>query len=130
MMILSNEDIRILKYSFFISIILAILLTIPSFFLKWWNYGFGLSILIGYLSSAISYYKLVVVTTKVTNFEYENPKRAFVFNNLTSLLIYFVALLICTLIEIFNIFLCALGIVIIKIMIIALYGKNKKNNQV
>lgn len=126
MKILSNEDKKILKYSFFVSIILTIILAIPTIFIKWWNIGFGVSVFIGYFASAISYYKLVVVTTRVTNFYYENPKRVFILNNLSSLLIYFIVLLICTLVKIFNIFLCALGIFIIKIIIIVLYGNNKK----
>lgn len=127
--ILSNEDIKILKTSFIVSVILSVFLTIPSLFVDWWKICFGLSVFIGNLSGMINYYKLVVITTKVTNFEYQNPKRTFVFNNLSSLLIYFIVLVFCTLIKVFNIFTCALGIFIIKVVIIILYGINKENRR-
>lgn len=124
--ILSKDDIKIIKVSFGVGIILSLILTIPYLFIDWWKIGFGLSVLLGNIASIITYYKLVVITTKVTNFEYQNPRKVFIFNNLSSLLIYFVILLFCTLIKIFSIFTCALGIFIIKAVIIILFGIKKE----
>ena len=123
---LTNEDLKILKLSFIVMFCLVIISLVFAFFIDFWQYTWALSILIGYISAVICYIKLVYVVTNVTNFIYQNPKKVFILNNLSSLLIYFIVLLISVLVPIFNICLCFLGIVIIKIVIIILYGRKPK----
>ena len=123
---LTNEELKILKLSFIVMFCLVIISLVFAFFIDFWQYTWALSILIGYISAVICYIKLVYVVTNVTNFIYQNPKKVFILNNLSSLLIYFIVLLISVLVPIFNIYLCFLGIVIIKIVIIILYGRKPK----
>lgn len=124
--ILTNEDKKILKHAIIVSLILSIIATIPTFFLDWWKFGFGISILIGSLSSIISYLNLVFVTYKVTSFEFDNPKKSFVINNMLNLIIYALALILTVLIDVFNIFLCLVGILILKLVIVINCGLIKK----
>ena len=121
-----NEDLKILKLSFIVMLCLVVISLGFAFFIDFWQYTWALSIFIGYISAVISYIKLVYVVTNVTNFIYQNPKKVFILNNLSSLFIYFIVLLISVLVPIFNIYLCFLGIVIIKIVIIILYGRKPK----
>ncbi|MCM1514059.1 MAG: hypothetical protein NC090_03640 [Anaeroplasma bactoclasticum] len=123
---LSNEDQTILKRSFYFALGVSIVATIPSFFISWWRWSFGLSTLIGYLASAFCYVKLVYIVIKATNQEYRNPKKVFVLHNMLNLLIYFVALLVCQLWKGFNIFLCLCGILTIKIVIVISFGRKKQ----
>lgn len=124
--LLSNEDQTILKCSFYFALGVAIVAIIPSFFISWWKWSFGLSTLIGYLASAFCYVKLVYIVIKATNQEYRNPKKIFVLHNMLNLLIYFVALLVCQLWKGLNIFLCLLGILTIKIVIVIFFGRKKQ----
>ncbi len=124
--LLSNEDKCILKVSCITAIIISIITIIPAFFLNWWKWTFFLSILIGYLASVICYFKLVYVVFRETSLPTNQSKRAFIFNNLSNLLIYCVALMICFFVGCLNIFLCFLGMMIIKIIIIILYGRQQK----
>lgn len=124
--LLSNEDKTILKRSFWISVVIAFLAIIPSFLISWWKWSFGISTLIGYLASAFCYVKLVYIVIKATNQEYRKPKKVFVLHNMLNLLIYFIALLVCQLWTSLNIFLCLLGILMIKIVIVISFGKKKQ----
>jgi ATP synthase I chain len=124
--LLSSEDKCILKVSCITAIIISIITIIPAFFLNWWKWTFFLSILIGYLASVICYFKLVYVVFRETSLPTNQSKRAFIFNNLSNLLIYCVALMICFFVGCLNIFLCFLGMMIIKIIIIILYGRQQK----
>lgn len=126
---LDKSDLKTLKISFIVGVILALIAFILAFFLNWWHKLWFLSIFIGLFSASFCYIKLVYVTTNVTNFIYKNPKKAFIINNLTSLLIYFLALLICTIVNIFNIYLCFLGILILKIVIIIRFGRKPKKEE-
>ena len=101
---LTNEDLKILKLSFIVMFCLVIISLVFAFFIDFWQYTWALSILIGYISAVICYIKLVYVVTNVTNFIYQNPKKVFILNNLSSLLIYFIVLLISVLVPIFNIY--------------------------
>lgn len=126
---LSQSDKKTIKISFIINIFLMIICLGLSFIIKSWSYSYFFSILIGYLSSLFNYVKLVTVVTNVTNGSYQNAKKAYVINNLTSLILYFVVLLICTIVHLFNIFLCFLGIIIIKVVLIfqyTIFDKTKK----
>lgn len=124
--LLSNEDQMVLKRSFWLALGVAILAIVPSFFISWWQWSFGISTLIGYGASALCYVKLVYVVTKATNQEYRKPKKVFVLHNMINLLIYFIVLLICQLWKGFNIFLCLFGILTIKIVIVLSFGKKKQ----
>lgn len=124
--ILSSEDKKILQVSSVSAIVVSIMLIIPTFFLSWWKWPFFLSVLIGYLASAICYLKLVYIVFRETSLPTNQSKRAFIFNNLSSLLIYFAVLIVCFFIEWLDIFLCFLGMMIIKIIIIILYGRQQK----
>lgn len=123
---LSNEDKTILRRSFWMSLVIAILAIVPSFFISWWKWSFGISTLIGYLASAFCYVKLVYIVIKATNQEYSKPKKVFVLHNMLNLLIYFVVLLGCQLWSSLNIFMCLLGILMIKIIIVISFGKKKQ----
>ncbi len=120
---LSNDDFKILKISFIVMLFLIIFSLCLALCFNCWQFSWALSILIGYLASVLNYVKLVYIVTNVTNFVYHNPKKVFILNNISSLLVYFIVLLVNVLIPIFNIFLCFLGIIIIKIIIIILFGK-------
>ncbi|MCM1260078.1 MAG: hypothetical protein NC182_03975 [Prevotella sp.] len=124
--LLSNEDQIVLKRSFWLALGVAIVAIIPSFFIPWWKWSFGISTLIGYLASAFCYVKLVYIVIKVTNQEYQKPKKVFVLHNMLNLLIYFVVLLVCQLWKGFNIFFCLFGILTIKIVIVISFGRKKQ----
>lgn len=124
--LLLNEDRTILKRSFWLALGVAIVAIIPSFFISWWKWSFGLSTLIGYLASAFCYVKLVYIVVKATNQEYRRPKKVFVLHNMLNLLIYFAVLIVCQLWNCLNIFLCFLGILTIKIVIVISFGKKKQ----
>lgn len=124
--ILSSEDKHILKISGITALVVSILTSIPTAFLKWWKWSFFLSVFIGYLASVLCYLKLVYVVFRETSFPTNHSKRAFIVNNLSSLLIYCAALLICLFVEWLNIFLCFLGMMMIKVSIVVLYGRQQK----
>lgn len=124
--ILSNEDKKILKLSFFVSIVFSTMMIIPAFIFNWWKWSFFLSVLLGYTASAVCYLKLVYVIFRETAFPSNKSKKAFVLNNLTNMIIYFSFLLFNLLIKWLNIYLCFIGMMIIKIIIYILYGRKPK----
>ncbi len=124
--ILSNEDKAIIKISFIATLIISILLIFPSFFFDWWKWPFFLSVFIGYLASFVCYLKLVYAVFRETSFPSDKSKGAFVLNNISSMLIYCLFLLLCHFVSWLNIFLCFIGMMIIKIVIYILYGKKPK----
>lgn len=85
-----------------------------------------MSILLGYISSVVCYLKLVYVIFRETAFPSNKSKKAFVLNNLTNMIIYFSFLLFNLLIKWLNIYLCFIGMMIIKIIIYILYGRKPK----
>lgn len=125
---LDKNDIKVIKLSILIGLILCLFSFVLSFIIRWWKCSWVLSILIGDFTSIICYIKIVHVTTNMTNFVYLNPKRVLILNNLTNYLLYLIALVISVLLKVFNIFLCFMGIMIIKIVIYIKYSKisNKK----
>lgn len=123
---LSNEDKTYLKYSFYISVIISLLIIIPSLFINWWHFTWGLFIFIGNLASSIAYFKLVNNVNKITLGYVSNPKRSSFLNSMTSLLIYAGLFIISVLINVYTIFFCAFGIMIMKIVIIIKNFKPKK----
>lgn len=124
--ILSNEDKKILKLSFFVSIVCSIIMIIPVFIFYWWKWSYFLSVLLGYIASAVCYLKLVYIIFRETAFPSNKSKKAFVLNNLTNMIIYFSFLLFNLLIEWLNIYLCFIGMMIIKIIIYIVYGRKPK----
>lgn len=120
---LDNDDIKVIKISILVGLILFAISIILSLVFEWWKYTWGLSILIGDIVSIICYIKIVHVTTNMTNFIYLNPKKVLILNNLTNYLLYLSVLLISVLIKVFNVFLCFIGIMILKIVIYIKYSK-------
>lgn len=123
---LSAEDKTYLKYSFYISIIICIFILIPSRFISWWHFTWGLFIFLGNMASCISYIKLANNIYKITQGYTSNPKRSSFINSMTSLLIYASLFIISVLINDYTIFFCAFGIMILKIIIIVKNFKTKK----
>lgn len=123
---LSTEDKTYLKYSFYTSVIISLLIIVPSIFIGWWNFTWGLFIFIGNIASSISYFKLVNNVNKITLGYVSNPKRSSFMNSITSLLIYAGLFIISVLIDVYTIFFCAFGIMIMKIVIIIKNFKPKK----
>ena len=121
---LEASDRKTLKIAFLVTIILSIISTILAIIISWWLYTWFLSIFIGYLSALFCYIKLVNVVINATNGAYKSAKKAFIINNISTLFIYFIALLICTIFKPFNIFLCFAGILTIKVVLIFQYGKS------
>ncbi len=121
--LLNNDDKKILKNSTILCSIFIVISIVLSLFFDWWRTTFFISIIMGYLSSIICYFKLVYVTFKETAFPSNKSKKSFIINNISSMLIYFLFLLINQLINWLNIFLCFLGMMIVKIVIYILYAK-------
>lgn len=124
--ILSNEDKTILKFSFLISVCASAIAIIPTFLFDWWKWSFFLSVLLGYAASVICYLKIVYITFRETAFPSKKSKNAFVFNNLTNMVIYFAFLLLNLLVKWLNIYLCLIGMIVIRIVIYILYGRKPK----
>lgn len=120
---LTNEDKLNLKYSLILSFTVSIIVLLFSLFFKWWSYTWGFAIMIGYIASSICYIKLANNVTKYLNGYYDNYKRKVFFNHLSSLLIYFIVLTLCVLINVYAMFWCAFGIMSIKIIIYIRYIK-------
>lgn len=123
---LSKEDKIYLKYSFYISIIISLLILIPNIFVSWWHFTWGIFIFIGNVASSISYIKLANNVNKITLGYVNNPKRSSFLNSMTSLLIYAIVFIISVLINVYTIFFCAFGIMIMKLVIIIMNFKPKK----
>ncbi len=123
---LSDEDKTYLKYSFYISIIISLLILLPSLFINWWHFTWGIFIFIGNIASSIAYFKLISNVNKITLGYVSNPKRSSFMNSMTSLLIYAGLFIISVLINVYTIFFCAFGIMIMKIVIIIKNFKPKK----
>lgn len=123
---LSKEDIELLKLSFFVSLILSIIIFIPAIFIKFWNYAWGPFIFVGNIASSIAYIKLANNIYNITSGYVNNPKRSAILNNLTTLLIYFIIFTISVLINKYTIFFCAFGVMIIKLIIVFKNFKIKK----
>lgn len=124
--ILSKEDKTILKVSFLVSVGVSIVAIVLACILDWWKGSFFLSVILGYVASAICYLKIVYVTFRETAFPSHRSKKAFVFNNLTNMMIYFGFLLFHLFMKGLNIYLCFLGMIIIKVVIYILYGRQPK----
>lgn len=123
---LSNEDKIYLKNSFYISTIISLFVLIPSIFINWMHFTWGLFVFIGNIASSISYIKLVNNVHKITLGYSNNPKRSSFLNSMTSLLIYAIVFIISVLINVYTIFFCGFGIMIMKIVIIIKNLKPKK----
>ena len=87
---LSKEDIEFLKLSFFVSLILSVIIFVPAIFIKLWSYAWGPFIFVGNIASSISYIKLANNIYNITSGYVNNPKRSAILNNLTTLLIYLI----------------------------------------
>ncbi len=125
-----KSDFLTLKIAYMFATILAIISTVLASLIKWWQYTWFLSIFLGLLAGTINYIKIVIVTTNATSSKYKNAKLAFVINNITALVIYFIVLLISALVNFLNIFLCFIGIMLIKIVIIIRFTKKPKQEEV
>lgn len=126
---LSKEDIEFLKLSFFVSLILSVIIFIPAIFIKLWSYAWGPFIFVGNIASSISYIKLANNIYNITSGYVNNPKRSAILNNLTTLLIYFIIFTISVLINKYTIFFCAFGVMIIKLIIVFKNFKIKKGGR-
>ncbi len=124
--LLSKEDKTYLKYSFYISIIISLIIFLPSIFLKWWHFSWGIFIFVGNITSSISYIKLANNINHITLGYTNNPKRSSFFNSITSLMMYAIIFVISVLINTYSIFFCAFGIMIMKIVIIIMNLKPNK----
>lgn len=113
-MIRTKNERLILVISSIISIVLALLILVLSIFIKEVKWTWLFSVLIGQAVSIGCFFKSNAIITKVLEDDLSSAKGLLVFNNVLGMLCYLICLVINFLIPGLNIFVNAIGILLIK----------------
>lgn len=123
----TGEERQIIIRSAMVCVILAVLGFGISFFIAGMSWTWCISLIIGYFASLACFLKTSYIYTKILFGDIIRPRKALVGNSITNGFIYLVCCAINLLIPIFSIWMALIGMLIIKVIIIILFGIMPKN---
>lgn len=122
---INQFDRDIIRYSIFVSLGIAIIITILCLIFNW-PLTYLIGFILSYMVNIVVFLKSNYVIDRILSGEYTNPKKSMILNNLTNNLIYALVLCINLFFSSFNVFVGLVGLLVIKIVVIFGYGFKTK----